>query len=233
MRACQRGAAGPACCAGKQRPGCRLVRRPGRVGTLPSPSWLRRACAHHSCTFGHHLCALDRAPDNTTRGPQALGRPASLRQVARLVESVAGSGACSLRFGDFAQVGAGAGHTSVALLAGLNLKCPRTLSPLALPCPLPAPSFQYAACAHHRLVKGLVPRLQSAPPCTTTTLPLHPPDDARQHVLQAAQGGTAAQPAPAGGQPGSLPGRSRHPERAWPRRRRRPTGRSTGWRGGR
>ncbi|EFN56707.1 hypothetical protein CHLNCDRAFT_144085 [Chlorella variabilis] len=36
---------------------------------------------------------------------KALGQPASLRQVTRLVESVAGAGAQSLRFSDFAQAG--------------------------------------------------------------------------------------------------------------------------------
>ncbi|PRW50910.1 putative calcium-binding CML20 [Chlorella sorokiniana] len=41
----------------------------------------------------------------------ALGRPASLRQVSRLVESVAGAGATSLRFSDFAQMMHGAVST--------------------------------------------------------------------------------------------------------------------------
>ena len=50
-------------------------------------------------------CPIGLSPSCHPAPPQALGRPASLRQVSRLVESVAGAGATSLRFSDFAQVG--------------------------------------------------------------------------------------------------------------------------------
>ena len=51
---------------------------------------------------------------------QALGQPASLRQVTRLVESVAGAGAQSLRFSDFAQAGV---HACARCYLSTNAAC--------------------------------------------------------------------------------------------------------------
>lgn len=69
-------------------------------------------CQHASCRWATQPCRCAARlncflPSCHPAPPQALGQPASLRQVSRLVESVAGAGATSLRFSDFAQVGGG------------------------------------------------------------------------------------------------------------------------------